>query len=227
MTGAPLIDVIKRRTMFALELIDKITGERVSDRLAVSVAGLPAPVVTPSRRFVWIDLEDPADRSVDVAIRSLDRRFADETVSCSLVANVDGTPASDLLQTHDLEPTGLYDPPPGLFAATGMVIEAAAQRTPVPALQVVAATPTGNSAYAALTDPRGGFVVAFPELVGLAADDPDADSFGGWLMLRRPQDGQPDEIRYSPALQFRPGRRLALPEPLAWAALTPNPPPVP
>ena len=220
-----LPDAIGRRVMCALELRDPVTGMATSAGLAVAAAGLGTPVLTPSHRFVWPDRDPPQARGITVKITSRDSRFANAEEVLQIPAHMQGTPAADLLKTISLQPTGLYRPPAGITAVTAMLVEAAGQRDPVAGAEIILVYPGLASTYVATSDARGGFVAPFPELGALGSAPPPERNGQplAWLELRRGTDPP----RFSPLLDLRRGRSIELPQPLIWADLSSNPPPVP
>src|SRR5215204_2570315 len=59
-------DEVKRRVMFALELVDPVTGRLAFEDMIVTAPGFAPPVRSASGRFVWIDVDPPAQRTVKV-----------------------------------------------------------------------------------------------------------------------------------------------------------------
>lgn len=226
-------DEIKRRVMFALELVDPVTGRLVSEGMVVTAAGLARPVVAPSGRFVWIDIDPPAVRQVKVEAVSKRRTFAPFAADFQVPARLPGVVAQDLVRRFDLQPTGLYEPPPGMLAAAGMLVVSDGDRTGLPDVEVrLQFRDASNGAllpgdYLAKTDLRGMFVTVARDLgpTGPMTPPPPAPfgSLVGWLSFTRP-DGQ---VGHTPLLPLRKGRLFRLPEPVAWGSLLNNPPPAP
>src|SRR3954447_10128026 len=69
-------DEVKRRVMFALELVDPVTGRLAFEDMIVTAPGFAPPVRSASGRFVWIDVAPPAERTVSVKATSKRRIFA-------------------------------------------------------------------------------------------------------------------------------------------------------
>lgn len=229
-------DTIARRVMFALELVDPITGRIVSEGMTVTVPGLAPPVLSPSGRFVWIDIDPPAKRAVEIEAKSKRRIFAPVKTHFDAPARAPGVKASDLVKRYELIPTGLYEPPAGTLAAAGMLIDNAANRKGLPAVEVkMCLFDAGNtplvSAFVATTDEYGQFVAAMmpapdPSTLMMMPPPDSAARLAGWLAFTTP--GSP--TRYTPLLPLRKGRLLRNREPFVWATLSqqsPDPPQAP
>src|SRR3954447_24760346 len=184
-------DEIKRRVMFALELVDPVTGRLASEGMLVTAPGLAPPVRSASGRFVWTDVHPPAERTVKVKVTSKRRIFAPLEKTFEVPARDAGVTAADLIWRFALEPTGLYAPPAGMLAAAGMLIAAAADRTPLEGVAVTLQFRDASDAsvlasnYVAKTDERGQFVAVVPALGGggpMMLPPPDAAAgLVGWL----------------------------------------------
>jgi hypothetical protein len=229
MAGAPpdmmILDRVGRRVMFALELVDPITGRLVTEGLRVTAVGLGPPLVAASGRFVWRDVDPPAARRIELSVASVRGVFQPVDFKIEVPEHRRNIPAGDLVRRQALVPTGLYDPPPGLLAAAGMLIDDAELRNPLAGVtahvQLHAAPGVFTTAYKSVTDARGGFVAAAPDLgsQALLAPPPPAPEGGirGWLTFKNAQG----EERHSGLLDgLRQGRLLRAAAPFAWAALT-------
>jgi hypothetical protein len=226
-------DEVKCRVMFALELVDPVTGRLAFADMVVTAPGFAPPVRSASGRFVWIDVDPPAQRTVKVTATSKRRIFAPLEKALEVPARDAGVTAADLVWRFPLEPTGLYAPPAGMLAAAGMLIAAAADRTPLAGVAVTLQFRDASdgsvlaSNYVARTDDRGQFVAVVPALGGggpMMLPPPDAVAgLVGWLAFTNALP----ETRYTPLLPLRKGRMLRLPNPLAWGDLLNGAPPAP
>jgi hypothetical protein len=221
-------DRIPRRALFALELVDPVTGLLAGAEMEVSLPGLRLPRVSSEGRLVWTDFDPPAPRSVSVAGRSRRGIFATFDRHFALPARQPRQPAAHLIRRVNLRPTGLYEPPPGVLAAAGMLIEDAAGRAPVQRagvrlqLRHSDGATTIGAPRSAWSDERGGFVAVMGDL-GFQTPEFSAKPeprLLGWLRVRRPGLG----VRFSGTFPLRNGRLHRLPEPLVWAALALAPP---
>ena len=215
MASSPYMMPLKlapQRAMFALEFRDPIRGELVADGLRVTAEGLGPPTVTPSNRFVWVDRDLPADRRIRIEVVSTNRRFARVEMPVDMPAEGLAVP---------LTPTGLYEPPAGMVAVGGMLVEGAGSRTAIEGASIrihfryAEGMERFTGPYRAVTDHKGGFMAVIGPL-GDVRPDPDRDNpgtFKAWLLLQRG-----DEVRVS-ALSLRPGRLVRIAAPLEWAAL--------
>lgn len=224
-------DPIGRRAMFVLELVDPVTQLPVGGSLDVnasvetSAEALRAPGLTRAGQLVWLDLEPPAVRSIRVSATTPARDFAPYEEVLAIAQRTDGTPPT--LVRRNLRPTGLYRPPAGRLAAAGMLIDdkAVGARNPVADAQlmlVLDADALGTelrSSLIAVTDARGGFVAVakgFGTQVPQPAPRPALDgSVAGRL-----------EVTWQGATRksvvtLRQAQLNYLPEPIAWADLTP------
>jgi hypothetical protein len=225
-------DAIKRRVMFALELVDPVTGRLASEGMVITAPGLAPPVLSPSGRFVWIDIDPPAKRAVKIKAESKRRIFAPLEEEFEVPARGPGIGAGDLLKRFNLVPTGLYEPPPGALAVAGTLIDTTADRNGLPGVSVNLClhgqTDPIASDYVATTDKRGQFVAVMmpaPDASGpLAPPPPDsAARLVGWLAFTTPGS----QTRYTPLLVLRKGRLLRHAEPLAWDDLLQHAPQAP
>jgi hypothetical protein len=210
-----------QRAMFALELIDPIRGMPVSAGLAVTAEGLRAPALTPSNRFVWLDRGQPIGRSVRVKVLSADGMFASYEEVLDVPANEAEVATSALIFRRTLRPTGRYEPPVGMIAVGGMLVEGGGSRLPLAGAEIrihfsyadAMETFVGIPSF---SDARGGFVAVVGPL-GDVRPDPireRPDSFMAWLTVA--VDGV---IRTTPPQALRFGRLNRLPALLEWAAL--------
>lgn len=225
MAGAP--DMIRfalapQRAMFALELIDPIRGGPVGTGLRVAAAGLAPPALTPSNRFVWLDRGPPEERRIRIEAVSVDGRFAPFEDMLRVPAHEEGVKAAALLFRRRLRPTGLYEPPTGMIAVGGMLVEDDGS----PAVAVAGARIRIQFRYAedletfsgctAVSDPKGRFIAVVRRL-GDVRPDPDRQfpgTFRAWLRLKRG-----GEVRVSPLFSLRLGRLTRMAAPLKWAEL--------
>jgi hypothetical protein len=224
-------DPVLRRAMFALELVDPVTGLAVGETLqagatiAASAETLRAPGVTSTGQLVWFDFDPPAERWVTVNALAPRKDFAPFAETINVKARQKNVPAK--VERRMLVPTGSYRPPAGRLAAAGMLIddEAADKRNPIAGAEVVLVLDADTlgapirSTLAAVTDQRGGFVAV---AVGLGTQVPQPAP-------RPAPDGSATgrlEVTWqNQTLKAPVTLRLAqlnyLPEPLAWADLTP------
>jgi len=219
-----------RRVMFAMDFRDPVTGLGVTD-LDVVAQSLGPPIRTPSGRFVWLDLDPPAQRNVKVRATSRRKRFAAFEEQITVPAHQPGTSAAALLVSRRLTPSGLYEPPDGLTGAAGWLVEDATRKVVTGARIAIAFRHLGNqtfaSAYQAVTDLDGRFVAVANDLGDIRPDPapPDPQQPGidpgvlAWLIVTR--GGQ---TRYSGFQPLRFGRLVRFAEPFLWSALSSNPP---
>lgn len=223
-------DMISRRVMFALELIDPGRGVSAGEEMKVSADGFRAPRVTRAGQYVWTDPDPPADRNVTVEATSAHGWFSPYSATIQVPARLPGVPVR--VERAILQPTGLYEPPAGRLAAAGMLIDTAQARNPLEGVTVelaLRAKDDGSillSNLQARTDARGGFVAMASDLgneAPMPSPPPSAEgSLVGWLRFTRQQ-----AVRFSALLPLRNGRLLRVPDPLIWADLGPLPPPPP
>ena len=88
-------DEVKRRVMFALELVDPVTGRLAFADMVVTAPGFAPPVRSASGRFVWIDVDPPAQRTVKVTATSK-RRISSGASRSSRRASTRRRPACSL-----------------------------------------------------------------------------------------------------------------------------------
>jgi hypothetical protein len=234
-------DTIKRRVMFALELVDPVTGRLASEGMVVTAPGLAPPVLSPSGRFVWIDVDPPAKRAMKIKAESKRRIFAPLEEEFEVPAR--GPGVSAMVKPLQLVPTGLYEPPAGMLAVAGMLIDTAADRNGLPAVSVnlrlyevvpgdtIPSPDDVTNDYFGRTDERGLFVAVVRNAV-LKMLVPGGSLYG-WLAFTNAAH----ETRYTrllppgkDPLPLPKNRLLRLPEPLVWDVLqndSPPPPPPP
>jgi hypothetical protein len=219
-----------RRVMFAMDFRDPVTGLGVTC-LDVVADQLGPPIRPPSGRFVWLDFHAPAARNVKVTAKSPGGRFVDFEEIIAVPAHLPGTKPAALHFSRPLKPAGLYEPPPGMTAAAGWLIEDGT-KAPVAGTEVSlafrhAGTQTFISAYRAVTDAKGRFVAVANDLDDTRPDQapPDAGRPGidvgvlGWLVVKRA-----GETKFSGFLPLRVGRLERFAEPFLWSALSTDPP---
>jgi hypothetical protein len=173
-------DHITQRVVFALELLDPITGRAVSDRIIPKIKNLPPPVLTPSQRFVWRETGAPKARQVDVALEIKNPMFGAPSLPMhfSLPANDGTTAPSALLGQAVLSTTSRYKPPAGMTGVTGMIVSSDAAAVPVPgvAVRIVLShdgeTALFTSSHVAVTDANGEFCTV---VQGLSDEKLDPD----------------------------------------------------
>jgi hypothetical protein len=226
-------DNVRRRVMFALELADPITRRLVGKEMTVTAPGYAPPLQSPSGRYVWLDINPPAQRTIKLQAVSKHGVFGTLDEEFDVPPHLPNMPASALLKRFELTPTGLYEPPVGMIAAAGMLIDSASSRAPVAGAAVriqLRRQSDSNiltSDYAGRTDSRGGFVAVMPDLgdqrpLAVPAPAPEG-GIVGWLRFDWP--GGP--IRFSELQDFRNGRQLRVPAPLVWDELRSSVPPAP
>jgi hypothetical protein len=238
MPGLQLLEMppgkIQRRVMFALELLDPVTGRAVRDGLKPSVAGLPAPMKGPGGRFVWLDLDPPAQRQISVDLVIDNRMYGppDTPIQFTVEANDGKSDPAAFLHRHKLSITSNYVPPDGTTGATGMVVEDAATKAPLADLQIAfACRYAGNQVFVAarkaISDAGGAFSIFADDMGDIVPDPAPPTAAGGdisaWLEVTRP--GNPAELRYTGFLPLPLGRWTQLRKALLWAELNNNPPP--
>jgi hypothetical protein len=131
-------DLVRRRVLFAVALVDPITGALVSEGMRVDADGLIGkPIVNASGHFVW--LAEGAARPNAVTVTPEDRRFEPEARN---VAPIPDPPAEDPLQPAIpidqtlrrlrilLRPTPAYPFPDGATVLHGRLQETAAAKAP-------------------------------------------------------------------------------------------------
>lgn len=220
--GLQSVDLVKRRAMFALELIDPGRGVSAGKAMSVAAASLAPPSITRAGQFVWNDVNPPADRDVDIEASSLDGWFAPWAATIHVPARAPGVPIH--VERVTLQPTGLYEPPAGTLAVAGMVMDNKQSRQPVVGVAVQlelrsSIHGTVPSSFIATSDARGGFV-ALASNPGSNDLKTAADgTLIGWLSLSSQQS-----TRYSALLPLRRARLLRAPEPYFWDSLTTTPP---
>ena len=211
-------DVIPRRAMFVLELIDPVTGSPAGAALDASAKGLRAPSLTQAGQFVWLDLDPPAER--DIAIRAVARAgdYAPWQGVRTVPARVTGQPPTVLREL--LQPTGTYRPPDGRIAAAGMLIADKTARQPIAGAEVVLVLDADTlgaemrSSLIAITDTRGGFVAVgtgFLDRVPLPAPRPAPDG----SVTGRVEVTWQNTTRSRP-VTLRAGKLNYLSDPLIW-----------
>ena len=226
-------DVVTRRVMFALELIDPGRGLPAGKEMTVSAEGLAQPSMTRAGQFVWTDLDPRAKRNVKVKATSVRGWFQSYEETIQVPAREDGVPVK--VERVPLIPTGLYEPPAGCLAAAGMLVDVPDPKTRKPVkdvtvvLEVLAKDDDSvlQSQLEATTDVRGGFIAMASDFRAQsprpAAPPAAANGLVGWLAFTRG-----GETRFSDLLPLRRGRLLRIPDPLAWTDLAvrrPQPPP--
>jgi hypothetical protein len=214
--------------MFAMDFRDPVTGRPVTDGLRVAAEGLGPPVRAFSGPFAWFDFDPPAERQIRVTATATDGRFADYDELITAPAHVAGIQAASLLMPRVLRPTGLYEPPEGMTAAAGWLVEDEAM-APVAGAEVsLAFRHAGNqdfvSGYKAVTDASGGFVAVANDLGDVRPDPAPPKSDGdvlAWLVIGR-ADAPP---RFTDFLPLRSGRLVRLAAALNWKDLATMSPP--
>lgn len=227
MPPAALMEQVSRKVVFALELLDPITGLAVTCGIAPSIPGLPPANATPSHRFVWRDDGPPQARQVDVALEIANPQYLPPSAALqfNLPAN-DGTASpATLLRQASLRTTALYQPPEGAMAVIGTLREGNGSTTPIADAEITVeishsgGTGQHQSSHTAITGSNGDFIAV---LAGLTDEVPDPEpgapgAIAGWLRVRTPAGTKLRAI--DPPL--RPGRTTALRSPVKWE---PDPP---
>ena len=213
-----------QRALFGVEFRDPIRGSPIGEGLRVTAEGMRPPTLTPSKRFVWLDRDPPVERRIRVKAVSTNGMFAPFEELFRVPAHVGDVKPAALLFRRRLRPTGLYEPPEGMIAVAGMLVESRDSREPVPGVRVriqfhyAEGLETFRGGYTAFTDAKGRFA-AVVRCLGEIRPDParhDPTAFEAWLWLKR-EGG----VRITAPLPLRFGRLSRLAEPLNWAALTP------
>jgi hypothetical protein len=214
------LDLAPARAMFAVELIDPILAAPVSEGLRVTAEGFRPPALTPSGRFAWLDRGPPTHRRIKLVVEPTNGMFARIETMLDVPASHPDVPASDLLFRLQLDPTGLYEPPVGMSAVGGMLIEGDGSIAAVPGVSIRIRFPyaEGMEVFtvtdAGRTDARGGFI-AMVRGLDRVTPDPDPESRRGFpARLRLERDG---EVRATDLLSLRLGRLTRLAAPLEWA----------
>lgn len=213
---------LPQRPMLVVELTDPIRGVLVARDMRVTAEGYRPPTVTPSNRFVWPDRDPPKARRIRLKAESTNGMFAPFEALVDVPANVVGVPASDITVAHVLEPTGLYEPPPGMIAVGGMLVEDAGAPKAVEGVRVrihfhhAEGMETFTGPHEAVTDPKGRFMA----VTGPLDIRPDPNPALPGTFKARLTLARGDEVRVK-ALSLRPGRLFRIPAPVEWAALQP------
>jgi len=232
-------DVVKRRVMVALELVDPITGRLAGAEMRIGGPGFATPSVTRAGQIVWTDPQpplDPADptpppdRKLAVGAIADRGQYAAYARTLTLPVRLKDVPPP--VYRDVLVPTGLYQVPAGRLASTGMLIDAAASRQPVAGAKVRIWLQSRNDAaaldsnYQGISDDRGGFVAVVGDLAGdapMPQKPPSPDgAVVGWIAFTLGAT-----TRHSPLLPLRQGRLHRAPAPFVWAALAAAPPALP
>ena len=194
-------------SMFALELVDPVTGRLASEDMIVTAPGL-APPRPLGLRSLRLDRRRPARQAHgegqgDVASGASSRRSRSDF---EVPARGAGVTAADLIWRFALEPTGLYAPPAGMLAAAGMLIDAATDRTPLAGVAVTLQFRDASDAsvlasnYVARTDERGQFVAVAPALGGGPMPLPPPDAAAEARRLARDHERRArDPLHAAPA----------------------------
>ena len=98
-------DEVKRRVMFALQLVDPVTGRLAFEDMIVTAPGFARQIGSASGRFVWIDVDPPAQRTVMVKAASKRRIFAPLEKAFEVPARDAGVTAADSVSRFPPEPT--------------------------------------------------------------------------------------------------------------------------
>ena len=232
-------DIVKRRVMVALELVDPVTGRLAGADMRISGPGFAAPSVTRAGQIVWTDPQpplDPADPAPppdrQLAVEAVAHRGQFAPYGRTLTLPVRPKDVPPPVYRDTLVPTGLYQTPPGRLAVAGMLIDTVAARQPVAEAKVRLWLQSRNDAaaldsnYQAISDARGGFVAVVGDLAGDTAmlqkpPAPDG-ALVGWIAITLGAT-----TRHSPLLPLRQGRLFQAPAPFVWAALAAAPPALP
>jgi len=214
-----------RRVMFGLELVDPFTGWLVQDGLKVSAAGWGKPLRPPSGRYVWIDVDPTAQRQVAVRAVSLDGRYEVFEETLPVPEHVPDVAPASLLFRRVLVPTGRHAPPPGLIAAAGQV-RIGNPPQPLAGVRVTIALrhdsddqgqngTSFTSAYEAVSDAGGSFVVAVTDLGDIRPDRRPDGTVVAWLRLIDANQTQ----RFTPLQPLHASRLTRLAPALRWETL--------
>lgn len=226
MAGSALLagvrDTVDRKVVMALELLDPVTGLAVVEGIRAQIAGLPPPVITPSRRFVWREVGPPQARQVRVRLELANPQYdlPPGPLTFNLPANDGTTAPMDLRKQVTLRTSPLYHPPEGMIAVAGTLKEGNGSRAAVAGAQIAIEISHGGllgqlaSGHAPITDDNGDFIAV---LTGLTDERPDPEpglpgTIGGWLKVRRGAETR--DLRIDPPML--PGRTTYLAAPLLW-----------
>ncbi|MDB5693512.1 MAG: hypothetical protein JWO81_2575 [Alphaproteobacteria bacterium] len=224
----PYNDDIVRKLLFALELVDPLTGMPVTQGLKVTAEGHGPAWRVNGSAYIWQLTGEPAAQDIVFHAVSTDGRFRPLTAKIPVPANDGKTSPTLLGKRLRLDPTGLNLPPPGLTAVGGMLADDADPPGGVAdvkvAIQVHALGPEPfTSAYEAVSDARGGFIAAAPDLdQAQPTTAPPTEAEGavvGWLRI-----GEGADARFSGPLALRRGRLLRLAAPLKLSTLSQSSP---
>jgi len=89
--------------------------------------GLGGVLGPPSGRYVWLGRNPPTVRSIKVKAVSMRGEFAPFEEVLRVPAHLPNVPAAALLFRRVLMATGLLEPPPGLTAMGGQLVDGAAR----------------------------------------------------------------------------------------------------
>ena len=232
-------DVIERRVLFAVELIDPVTQRLVSDGIAVSAAGVSGmPIRSRSGRFVW--LVEGSAWPTAITVTATGAPFAaHRQAGPPPPADIASATAAERRVRIVLRPTPAYPFDTGLTLVRGILREQPGSgSSPVAGARVQLAwfdTSSGSwtppppqpDDVCPETDANGEFVV-FVRLVSQPPADPDID--GGLLKARLQftrgffTRATPDDFAFLPDAQdagrVPEGRELPRGVALVWSELT-------
>ena len=219
-------DEVKRRVMFALELVDPVTGRLASeddDRHRARICARRSAAAVRSLRRGSTSIHPPNARC-KIRATSKRRIFAPLEKDFEVPARGEGVTAADLIRRFALEPTGLYAPPAGMLAAAGMLIVAATDRTPLAGVAVTlqfrdAVRRERSGEQLRRENRRARSVRGGRARARRRPDDAAAAGRRGGLVGWLAFTNATPETRYTPLLPLRKGRMLRLPNPLAWGDL--------
>jgi hypothetical protein len=185
-------DVLRRRVLFAVGLVDPLTGQFISSGIKVSVDGLVRPpIVNRTGYFVWL-VEGDA-RPSKVTVTPDGAPYEHETVAVgtlpppppedpSLPINPDDAP-NRRLHIY-LRPTGAYPFPDGAIIVRGKLRETAAPNAPVVTDARIGLDWKSDTAdwipspAAAATSEHGEFAAALALAPGAKLEKPDNKTIG-------------------------------------------------
>jgi hypothetical protein len=211
-----------RRVLFAIELLDAVTLDRVSQGVEVKAHGLQGkPIVNAGGFFVWLD-ED---------IRQLERISIDPRTLPYEEVKLEGNQLQLPLTAIELPPRVDYPFTTGITGLRGTLVEELGRLEPVLDTEVHLRwldrdgvwhdVPTRSHTRAASTTTKGGDFVAILRLA--PTDDPQLDANGKLTVRARFKRG--DDERSSGELQVLQGRVASPLTPnqfvFAWGELEP------
>lgn len=174
-------DSLNRRVLIAVEVLDPVAQTLVSRGVTITAQGLTGePIVSWSRRFVWLDEGDRWPTAISVKPYRLP--FTDQEIQPPRPPNFPAATASERLVRIILQPTAAY-PFDGVTAIRGLLVERPdAGSPPMPEVRVQLAWRDLQS---------GGWVPALPATPRDPATSKEGE-FAAFLRVRPVGSAEPD-----------------------------------